>query len=381
MKSSHNKKQNEKTQKTKAKLQQELSKAHDSLKQQKIKLNTCHQELEQAKAKITALEAKQAEFASLESKKKQLQINLKNLSDESNQLKEEIEILKQVKQNLEEENEILNNPQKEIDPISEKDHYESIIKIDELTGETKSQQLQYMSAKADDEEPNQEESSVNISPRIPAEIDEHNPIQEEGSVKNSPPIASEIDEQQPVQEKSSVKSSPLITAEIEEQGPTHEQNSINITKGIAAENDAQLPAQENKIVKILPRFPSKSEQNVIQEVSLQQSNQVLKNSESISSQLPFSLCSRISLPVTPFIENADIDTPCYGIRVTVTEANVNNSIIDMEVGEDLIFGVTDYENSVEIPELEPGIYDINVLTIVPFARIKEHKSITIEVKD
>jgi len=360
MKSSHNKKQNDKTQKTKTKLQQELSKAHDSLKQQKIELTACHQELKQAKAKITVLEKKQAEFASTEREIERLQINLRNMSDESDQLKEEIDLLKKAKQNLEEENEILNNQlKKELNPISEKDITESIIKIDELASETESQQLQYMSAKTDDEEPIQEESSVKISPSIPAKLDDHESIQEENDVKIPPPIPAEIDDHESIQEENSIKIPPPIPAEIDE----------------------QQPVQEKKAVENLPRFPSKTEQNVIQELSIQQSNLILKNGESISSQLPFSLCSRISLPVTPLIENADIDTPCYGMRVIVTGAKLNNSIIDRDVADDLIFGVTDYENTVQMPELEPGIYDINIHTIVPFARAKEHKSITIEVKE
>ncbi|MCI0514631.1 hypothetical protein L0128_15565 [candidate division KSB1 bacterium] len=125
--------------------------------------------------------------------------------------------------------------------------------------------------------------------------------------------------------------------------------------------------------------PASRSAEIIHEIQIYQPASRFTSGDDLQSQFPVTVALQVHLPVVPTAENIDIDTPGFGIRLQLAGAELTRPLIH-DGCEDIHLGVSDYHRDCILPPLEPGEYVLAAWVTVPFARVREKRSVAFRVQ-
>jgi len=393
MNSSEDNGNNNKDNRTKVQLLQELTEVNESLVHCQSELSACNKELLQAKIEIKRLELNEGKSASLDREMERVQINLNKLSEDSSRMKEAVEKLKNRNEEIREEikelklqlstaqDQLLKNEEaaKEEQKTTKKNKKTIEKKIEQLE-----EQIAEMSKKISPEKIETKEDDYAAAPKANFRI-EITPGDDNYRMVIVHPLSKDRKVIEGLDMATALKFISKYLPKLEE--PNGESELPAIQSSIDETEVEPEPEQETRITEVKddmigkPRFVSTPKNRILSDIRLKQSSSFLDSGQFLSSDQKFVVHSRLELPEVPSDHNVDIDTSSYNIRVVVKEKKENKLIFENDIADDLLFGVTQYEQAITVPRLAPGLYSIYVNAIVPFARIGDQKIIGIEVKD
>jgi len=391
MNSSEENGNNNKDNRTKAQLLQELTEVNESLVHCQSELSTCNKELLQAKIEIKRLGLNEGKSASLDREMERVQINLNKLSEDSSRMKEAVEKLKNRNEEIREEIKELklqlntakdrllkNEEEAQEEQKTAKKHKKNIEKkIEQLE-----EQIAELSKKIIPEQIETKDEDYLAAPKANFRI-EITPGDDTYRMVIVHPLSKDRKVIEGLDMAAVLKFISNYLPKLEEPNGETDLPAIHS----ATEETEVEPEQKTRITEVKddmivkPRFISIERGGVLSDIRIKQSSSYLETGQFLRPDQKFVIHSRLQLPEVPSDNNIDIDTASYNIRVVVKEKRENKLVFESDIADDLLFGVTQYEQAVTVPRLAPGLYSIYVNAIVPFARIGDQKIIGIEVKD
>lgn len=133
--------------------------------------------------------------------------------------------------------------------------------------------------------------------------------------------------------------------------------------------DSLVSSEEEKKSKQQQSEQPVRQRSIIHELLITQDNCIIEKSGVVKSEKTAQIQTAIKLP--PQARFNVESFPYYELQLLLHKSGVNHPIFIRNLYGDIEPETSEYTHQIELPELEPGHYEMGLITIVPAARISE----------